>query len=89
MSASYFDGIVVDWGRLRSDCERDGLAIVAYRLAVERLSRRSFEKPIPTPKEIHIAAREIVERIGGTWFVPTPKVLAEEVRWYGVPVLHG
>lgn len=85
--ASYSDGTRVDWARVRADLDRDGLAIVAHRLASERIRMCGYVTPVPSPVELHVAAREIVERLGIPEFVPTKEVLAEACLCYRMGVL--
>jgi len=72
--------------------ERNGydLARTAYVLATARVSvYRGYIRPVPTPTELHVAAREICDRSQYLGHVPTRKALAALCVAEGLQVLPG
>lgn len=74
------------YARMLDSCSYS-LPHVAHRLAVARLECWRFGKAVPSPRELHAAAREICERGCYVTHIPNRRILARMAREAGLEVL--
>lgn len=76
------------WLDLLEECEGH-LALAAHRVAAARLRawHRAPARPVPTVRELHVAAREVHERANAFGHVPNKLELAEAARDLGLEVM--
>lgn len=64
------------------------LALAAHRLAAAKCRAWHRSLPVPTPVDVVVAAREIVDRTGGMRPVPSTTVLVSECVAAGLEVIR-
>ncbi|MEM1416342.1 MAG: hypothetical protein AAGH15_15645 [Myxococcota bacterium] len=70
---------------LRRLVDAEGLVVAAWRIAQARCRVGAHATEVPTRFDVRSAARELVERLGGS--VPSSAVLRADCERLGLPVL--